>query len=87
MKFKQGFKVRTIAGENVVIMQGASSNDMTRIISLNDTSLMLWNELQNRDFEVEDIAEIIVNEYGIEAERALHDAKAWVARLKECGLV
>ena len=44
MKFKEGYKVRSMAGENVVIMQGTAGSDMTRIISLNDSSLLLWNE-------------------------------------------
>ena len=50
MKFKEGYKVRSMAGENVVIMQGTAGSDMTRIISLNDSSLLLWNELQDKEF-------------------------------------
>ena len=41
-----------MAGENVVIMQGTAGSDMTRIISLNNSSLLLWNELQDKEFEV-----------------------------------
>lgn len=87
MRFKEGYKVRSMAGENVVIMQGALKSDMTRIISLNETSLMLWNELQDRDFEVADIADILVDEYGIDYAIAARDAQAWVDKLKACGLV
>ena len=79
--------MRSMAGENVVIMQGALKSDMTRIISLNETSLMLWNELQDRDFEVEDIADILVDEYGIDYAIAARDAQTWVDKLKACGLV
>ena len=87
MRFKEGYKVRSMAGENVVIMQGALKSDMTRIISLNETSLMLWNELQDRDFKVEDIADILVDEYGIDYEIALRDAKSWVEKLQQCNLI
>ena len=55
MRFKEGYKVRSMAGENVVIMQGKAGCDMTRIISLNDTSLLQWNALQDKEFEVEEI--------------------------------
>lgn len=87
MKFKEGYKVRSMAGENVVIMQGKAGSDMTRIISLNASSLLLWNELQGKEFEVADVANILVDAYEIDAEIAGRDAKAWVEKLQECGLI
>ncbi|MBE6197501.1 MAG: PqqD family protein [Rikenellaceae bacterium] len=87
MKFKEGYKVRSMAGENVVIMQGKAGSDMTRIISLNASSLLLWNELQGKEFEVADVANILVDTYEIEAEIAERDAKAWVEKLQECNLM
>ena len=87
MKFKEGYKVRSMAGENVVIMQGTAGSDMTRIISLNDSSLKLWTELQGKEFEVEDVANILVDTYKIDVELAERDAKAWVEKLAECGLI
>lgn len=87
MKFKDGYKVRSMAGENVVIMQGKAGSDMTRIISLNESSLLLWNELQNREFEVADIANILVENYNIDQITAEQDAKAWAEKLVECGLI
>ena len=87
MKFREGFKVRSMAGENIVIMQGTAGSDMTRIISLNDSSLLLWNELQNKEFEVADVANILISNYEIDTATAEHDAKAWVEKLHECGLI
>ena len=65
MKFKEGYKVRSMAGENVVIMQGTAGSDMTRIISLNDSSLLLWNELQGKEFEVETVRDLLLENYEI----------------------
>ena len=76
-----------MAGENVVIMQGTAGSDMTRIISLNDSSLLLWNELQDKEFEVADVANILIENYGIDLATAERDAKAWVEKLQECGLI
>ena len=87
MKLKKEYKVRSMAGENVVIMQGAMGSDMTRIISLNNSSLLLWNALQDKEFEVADVATILVETYGIDLATAEHDAKAWVEKLQECNLI
>jgi len=45
MKIKEQYKVREMAGEHVVIMQGQAGGEMTRIVSLNSTSLYLWQSL------------------------------------------
>ena len=87
MKIKAEYKVRSMAGENVVIMQGTAGSDMTRIISLNASSLLLWNELQGREFEVADVANILVEEYGIDRDTAERDAQKWIEKLAECGLI
>lgn len=87
MKIRQGYKVREIAGENVVIMQGKVGADMTRIITFNESALLLWNELQGRDFGVEDAVRLLTENYEVEAAVAERDARAWIDRLAECNLV
>jgi hypothetical protein len=87
MKFKKEYKVRSIAGENVVIMQGRYGSDVTRVISLNDTSLLLWNELQGVDFDLAQVVELLLDNYDVDEATAKKDAEAWIEKLKECHLV
>lgn len=87
MKIKQGYKVRDIAGENVVIMQGKVGVDMTRIITFNDSALLLWNELLGKDFELADAVRILTDNYDVAADVAECDARAWIGRLEECHLL
>ena len=62
MKISNKFKVRSIAGENVIIKQGRFGADMTKIISLNETSLFLWNKFKEIEFSATDIANALVEE-------------------------
>lgn len=87
MKFKEGYKVRDIAGEHVVIMQGRYGSDMTRVIALNETSMMLWNELQGKEFTAEDVKRLLTDNYEVDEATAERDAKAWIEKLQECNLV
>lgn len=88
MRLKEEYKVRNIAGENVVIMQGTYGADMTRVIALNETSLLLWNELQGKDFTADNVTAILLDNFeGLEIETAAADAAAWVEKLRECKLV
>ncbi len=87
MKILQGLKIREMAGEHVVILQGRYGADMTRVITLNDSACVLLNELQNKEFEVEDAAALLVGQYGIDVDTARHDAAAWVEKLRSAGLI
>ena len=87
MKIKQGYKVRDIAGENVVIMQGKVGADMTRIITFNESALLLWNELLGKEFEVEDAVRVLTENYDVDAAVAERDARAWGGRLADCKMV
>ena len=87
MKIKDKYKVREMAGEHVVIMQGHHSKDLTKIISLNESALSLWRAIEGSDFSVERIAELLAEHYGIDDEVAHRDAARWVDKLEECGLI
>ncbi len=87
MKIKSEYKVRQIAGENVVILQGCGNSDLTQIITLNDSALLLWNQLEGKDFSVEDAVAVLCENYEVEESLAKSDAQAWIKRMQECGLV
>lgn len=87
MKIKSMYKVRQVAGENLIVGQGRLNADMTKVISLNDTAVLLWNELTGKDFTCEDAADVLVANYGIEKERAMTDAAKWIEKMNECDIL
>lgn len=87
MKIKSMYKVRQVAGENLIVGQGRLNADMTKVISLNDTAVLLWKELAGKDFTCEDAADILVATYGIEKERAMTDAGKWIEKLQSCDIL
>ena len=84
MKTKEGLSVKSIAGEQVLIMQGRVGADMTKLIAFNDTSVYLWNELCGKDFTIEDVTDLLTSRYNVEQAVAEADARAWVERLLDC---
>lgn len=87
MRIKSEYKIRKIAGENVIVAAGATNVNTTSIISFNSTSVELWNALSGREFEVADVVAIIQNDYGQSEEVASRDAAAWVEKLLEAKLI
>lgn len=87
MKIKSMYKVRQVAGENLVVGQGRLNANMTKVISLNDTAALLWKELAGRDFTCEDAADVLVATYEIEKEQAMADAAKWIEKMQACGII
>lgn len=87
MKIKSNYKLRTVAGETIIVNQGAAEADLTRIISLNASARLLWEKLAEKDFTVDEAAQVLVDTYGITQEQAAKDAATWVDALKGCGVI
>lgn len=87
MKINEKMKVRTVAGENIVVMPDGGDTDMTKVVALNASALLLYNALQGRDFSLEEAAEVLADEYHIAGTQALADAKAWLGDMQRNGLI
>ena len=87
MKINPNYKLREIAGETIVVNQGTTQVNMTRIIALNATARMLYEAWMDKEFTTEEVAKSLVETYGIGDEQALHDAAKWVESLTQCGII
>lgn len=77
MKIKKNLKVQSVGGENIILLQGVHGVDTTKIVSLNETSLWLWNRFADCEFDVEQVSRALVEEYGIDEQLAMADAGKW----------
>lgn len=87
MRIRKGFKIQSVGGENIILLQGTYGVDTTKIVSFNDTSLLLWNTYENKEFTMEEIATSLVEEFGINKTLAIKDAIAWIDVLIQNRLV
>lgn len=87
MKLKKGFKLRDVCGEKVVIAQGLENLDFSKLINLNESAAYLWENLQDKDFTIEDMAELLCKEYEVDQQQAATDCEALIADWKVQGLI
>ena len=52
MKTKPGFNIRNVCGENILVAEGKENMDFSNIISMNESSAFLWNEVQGSEFTI-----------------------------------
>jgi hypothetical protein len=93
MKAKKGFKVTDVCGSHIVIAEGEENIDFSNIISMNDSAVLLWNSIQGKDFTVEDLANILMENYQLDdntplpKEMALNDAQEVIKQWKEAEII
>ena len=87
MKIREEYKVREMAGEHVVVMQGRLRVAKTNINSLTERALYLWTALAGKEFSVDDAARLLTERYEVDDATAARDAAAWVEKLRDCKLI
>ena len=86
MKAKEGFKIREVCGEKIIVAEGLNNIDFSNIISMNDSSAYLWESLGGKDFTCEDMANLLTDRYEVSYEQALEDSKRLAGPLKSAGV-
>lgn len=87
MKFKETFELRKIGGEDVAVQTGSTEVNMGRIISFNESSLLVYNKLKNREFSLSDVVGILVSEYDVDPSVAERDSIELVEALRKSGIL
>ncbi len=85
MKIKEGFVLREVAGDIVVIPSG-DTLDLNMMITLNETGRFLWTRLE-KGAEKEDLVQALTQEYEVSREDAMAHIDLFVAKLDENGLL
>lgn len=87
MKIKQGFELRVICGEAIVVAHGKENIDFSKIISLNESAAYLWRQVEGKDFDAALLAKLLTEEYEVDEVTALRDAEKTMADWQETGLI
>lgn len=93
MKAKKGFHLRKVCGQNIIVAEGKENIDFCSIISMNESAALLWNEIQDKDFTAEALAEILMDHYQIDDKtplppsQALADAEDIIKEWQKAGII
>ena len=87
MKIKEGFELRDVCGENVIVATGRKNIDFSKVISLNESAALMWREVVGKDFTEEDLVKILTDTYEVSEEQARRDVVALVSQWQEIGMI
>ena len=88
MKIKNGFVLRDVCGEQVIMGEGIGALDFGRLLCLNETAAWLWKQAEQQgDFTVESLAQALCNEYDVSEEQARADVAAIVGEWQKVNVL
>ncbi|MGG6545404.1 UNVERIFIED_CONTAM: PqqD family protein [Prevotella sp. 15_C9] len=88
MKAKKGFNLRQVCGEYIIVSEGENNIDFSSIISMNESSAFLWQEVQKMEsFTIDDLVRKTTEQYDVEDETARHDIIELVAQWGKSGII
>ena len=87
MRIKNQYKLRKVAGEDILLIQGQVGGAMSKVIAFNETSVLLWDALKEQDFELPDVAKCLSDNFEVDAATAARDAEDWIQMLSSHGVI
>ena len=85
-KIKEGFMLREIAGNSIVVPVGAASVDFNGMITLNEVGAFLWKELINGATK-EQLCQAVLDNYDTTSVQAETDINEFLRSLSESNLL
>lgn len=86
MKIKEGFVLRNMGGQPIVVSVGAASKVFNGMIKLNETGEFLWRQMDS-DVSEEDLVKALLEQYNVSEKVARHDVSDFINVLKTPGII
>lgn len=87
MKTKRGFRLRELGGDYILIGESAELINFNNLITFNEAAAYLWQNVEGKEFDVETLTQLLLDEYEVTEEVARQDAEATINDWKEVGIV
>ena len=87
MKTKKGYRMRPLGKEYILVAEGLEVEDANKMISMNATAAFLWEAVEGKDFDADTLAQLLVDEYGIDIETAKKDVTPLLQTWEKAGII
>ena len=87
MKTKHGFRLRELGGDYILIGESVELVNFNNLITFNEAAAYLWQSVEGKEFDVETLTQLLLDEYEVTEEVARQDAEATINDWKEVGIV
>ena len=87
MKTKKGFRLRELGGDYILIGESVELVNFNNLITFNETAAYLWQQVEGKEFDVEELTQLLLSEYEVSEDIAREDAQATIDDWREIGII
>lgn len=87
MKTKKGFRLRELGGDYILIGESVELVNFNNLITFNETAAYLWQKVEGKEFDVEELTRLLLSEYEVSEDIAREDAQATIDDWREIGII
>ncbi len=80
MKIREGFVLKKVGKQAVVVAVGEMASKFNGVINLNETALFLWENLEGSN-DAKELAHKLMEEYEVDEETAILNCEKFIAQL------
>ena len=87
MKTIEGFKLRKLGNEYILVGESMALINFNKMITLNETAAFLWQEAEKGEFDAASLCKARCAAYDVTPEQAMTDVVATIDSWKEAGVI
>ena len=87
MKKIEGFVMRRLGQDAIIVAESVDLIDFDRIVSLNSSAAYVWESLPDTDFSAQTVMDLLLSRYDVEQEVACNDAEELVNVWLKAGII
>ena len=87
MKTKKGFRLRELGGDYILIGESVELVNFNNLITFNEATAYLWQNVEGKEFDVDTLTQLLLDEYDVTEDIARQDAQATIDDWKEIGII
>ena len=79
--------MHTLAGQNIVVPHRVKNIDFTNVLTLNETATVVWERMNEGEFEVSDLVKALTDTYDVDEEQARKDVSPILEKMRELEMI
>lgn len=88
MKAKQGFRLRPLGDEFILVGESIEQINFNKMITMNQTAAYLWQQVADgSSFDAERLATLLTDEYEVSHDQALADSQKTIETWLNAGII
>lgn len=87
MKLRGDLQLRKLGDAHILVDPGHDRLDVSKVFTFNETAVQIWLELQGKEFNVESVTAVLLDNYEVGEAEAERDAAVLVKQFEKQGFL